>query len=188
MLVWLARDMWLGCALQVLCGDAQRQSKDTATLAGSCVAQSRGAENSCAMGRRFSHRRTIQKEDNLLGTALLRGTCCQALPVSRSMANDLLQIKGPVGSADAACETRRALGSKGRHRTEATCDMDVKHSSDTVTAGWWQGAAEACCPALWPLTCSGCQWGPSHRRAGWPGAPPCPGNSQAHTLERGSAL
>lgn len=47
-------------------GDAQRQSKDTAALAGSCVAQALGTENSCAMGRRFSHgRRTIQKGDNL---------------------------------------------------------------------------------------------------------------------------
>lgn len=43
-------------------------------------------------------------------------------------------------------------------------------------------------PAPCPLTCSGCQWGPARRWAGWPGAPPCPGNSQAHTLERASAL
>lgn len=128
----------------MLCGDAQRQSKDTAALSGSLVAQSLGAENSCAAGRGFFHkRRTIQKEDDLLGTALLKGTSCQALPVSRSMANNLL----PDQRAHAACETRGALGAQGRRRAEDARDTDVKHGSDAVIHGCCQGAAEACCPA-----------------------------------------
>lgn len=51
-------------------GNAQRQSKDKAALIGPRVAQSLGAENSCATGRGFSHmRRTNQKEEDLLETA-----------------------------------------------------------------------------------------------------------------------
>lgn len=146
------RDMWLGCALQVLCGECSEAEQGQNWLAGPRVAQSLAAENSCAMGRGFSHmRRTNQKEDDLLGTALLKGTCCQALLVSKSTANYVLQIKGPMVSADAACETQSTLRAQGRHRTQDARDMDVKCSSKTAADGWWQGAAAALLCDLSPV-------------------------------------
>lgn len=48
-------------------------------------------------------------------------------------------------------------------------------------------ACRVSCTAV-ALTCSGYRWIPGHRLAEWPCAHPCPGSSQAHTLERGSAL
>lgn len=137
MLVRLVREVWLGCAPRVLCGDAQRQSKDTAALAGSLVAQSLGAENSCAAGRGFFHkRRTIQKEDDLLGTALLKGTSCQALPVSRSMANNLLPDQRTHGVSRRCLWDTGSSGSprqaQGRGRTWRGCEARQWHGCPRV--------------------------------------------------------